>query len=127
MGYPSDLKDKEWLMIREYFEQRRIFGRPLSHDRRMIVNAIFYITKSGCQWRMLPKDFPPWQTVYDYFKRWSIEGTWEEVLDRLNQKSRLKKGRSATPSYGIIDSQSVKTQYNSDDRGIDGGKKGKRP
>lgn len=69
MVYPSDLTDKEWLLIKVYFEQKRPFGRPLKHDRRSIVNAIFYVTKSGCQWRMLPKDFPPWQTVYDYFKQ----------------------------------------------------------
>ena len=127
MVYPSDLTDKEWLLIKDYFEQKRAFGRPLKHDRRSIVNAIFYVTKSGCQWRMLPKDFPPWQTVYDYFKQWCTAGIWETVLDALNKKSRLKQGRQAFPSYGIIDSQSAKTQYNSDERGIDGGKKGQRP
>jgi putative transposase len=124
MVYPSDLREKEWLLIKEHFDQKRIFGRPLKHDRRSIVNAIFYMTKSGCQWRMLPKDYPPWQTVYDYFKKWCVEGIWEEVLDILNQKRRFKQGRQATPTYGIIDSQSAKTQYNSDERGIDGGKKG---
>ena len=70
MVYPSDLTDKEWLLIKEYFEQKRAFGRPLTHERRSIVNAILYVTKSGCQWRMLPKDFPPWETVYYYFKQW---------------------------------------------------------
>ena len=73
---------------------------------------------------MLPKGYRPWQTVYDYFKQWCEQGIWEDVLDILNQKNRLKQGRKAQPSYGIIDSQSVKTQYNSDERGIDGGKKG---
>lgn len=126
MGYPSDLTDTEWDLIDEYFEQKRAFGRPLTHNRRHIVNAIFYVTKSGCQWRMLPKDFPPWQTVYDYFKQWCVAGIWEKVLDVLNRQHRLKQGRHPKPSYGIIDSQSVKTQYNSDERGIDGGKKGKR-
>lgn len=125
MGYPSDLTDKEWDLLRGYFEQKRVFGRPLRHSRRHIVNAIFYITKSGCQWRMLPKDFPPWRTVYDYFKQWCVSGIWEKVLDILNRQHRLKQGRQGAPSYGIIDSQSVKTQYNSDERGIDGGKKGK--
>jgi putative transposase len=127
MAYPSDLSDKEWFLVEGYFKQQRIFGRPLRHDRRAVVNAIFYITRSGCQWRMLPKDYPPWQTVYDYFKQWCEDGTWEKVLDVLNEKDRLRQGRQAKPSYGIIDSQSVKTQYNSDERGIDGGKKGKRP
>lgn len=124
MAYPSDLTDKEWVLIKGYFDQKRAFGRPLKHERRSIVNAIFYVTKSGCQWRMLPQDFPPWQTVYYYFKQWCLAGTWETVLDALNQKSRVKQGRQVLPSYGIVDSQSVKTQYNSDERGIDGGKKG---
>lgn len=124
MSYASDLKEKEWLLIKQYFEQKSIIGRPLKHNRRDIINAIFYITKSGCQWRMLPQDYPPWQTVYDYFKKWCVSGTWETVLDILNKKDRRKQGRQATPSYGIIDSQSTKTQYNSDEKGIDGGKKG---
>jgi len=124
MVYPSDLKDKDWALVEQYFKQKRVFGRPLKHERRSIVNALFYITKSGCQWRMLPKEYPPWQTVYDYFKQWCEQGIWEDILDILNQRNRLKQGRQAQPSYGIIDSQSVKTQYNSDERGIDGGKKG---
>ena len=124
MVYPSDLTDKEWLLIKEYFEQERPFGRPIPHERRSLVNALLYVTKSGCQWRMLPKDFPPWPTVYDYFKQWCVAGTWEAVLDVLNKKSRFRGGRQAVPSYGIVDSQSAKTQYNSDERGIDGGKKG---
>ena len=76
MPYPSDLKEKEWLLIKQYFEQKNIIGRPLKHNRRDIINAIFYITKSGCQWRMLPQNYPPWQTVYDYFKKWCVIGTW---------------------------------------------------
>lgn len=127
MVYPSDLRNEEWQIIEVYFKQKRVFGRPLKHDRRVVVNAIFYITRSGCQWRMLPQDYPPWQTVYDYFKQWCIDGTWEKILDLLNEKDRLKQGREAKPTYGIIDSQSVKTQYNSDERGIDGGKKNQRP
>jgi putative transposase len=123
--YPSDVNDKKWDKIKGFFEQKRVFGRPLRHDRRKIVNAIFYITRSGCQWRMLPKDFPPWEVVYYYFQKWNREGIWEQVLDALNEKDRLRQGRGSKPSYGIIDSQSSKTQYNSDERGIDGGKKGK--
>ena len=125
MLYPSDVNDKKWDKIKGFFEQKRVFGRPLRHDRRKIVNAIFYITRSGCQWRMLPKDFPPWEVVYYYFQKWNREGIWEQVLDALNEKDRLRQGRGRKPSYGIIDSQSSKTQYNSDERGIDGGKKGK--
>jgi putative transposase len=123
MTYPSDLRDNEWALVKGYFEQGRAFGRPLERDRREIVNAIFYVTKSGCQWRMLPSDFPPWQTVYYYFHRWCTEGIWEKVLDVLNKKDRVRQGRAPDPTYGIVDSQSTKTQYNSDERGIDGGKK----
>jgi putative transposase len=121
--YSSDLRDEEWELINRYFEQGQVFGRPLKHARREIVNAVFYVTKSGCQWRMLPLNFPSWKTVYDYFRRWCIEGTWEKVLDILNRKDRTNRGKAAVPSYGIVDSQSIKTQYNSDDRGIDGGGK----
>ena len=125
MSYPSDVTAKQWNQIKGFFEQKRVFGRPLKYDRREMVNAIFYVTKSGCQWRMLPNDFPPWQVVYYYFQMWNRDGTWEQVLDILNEKDRLRQGRERKPSYGIVDSQSAKTQYNSDDRGIDGGKKGK--
>jgi putative transposase len=126
MVYLSDITDNAWEHIKQYFDQKRVFGRPLKHSRRNIVNAIFYITKTGCQWRMLPKEFPPWETVYYYFKQWNLSGIWEEVLDILNKQDRLKQEREALPSYGIIDSQSVKTKYNSDERGIDGGKKDQR-
>ena len=125
MSYTSDVTAKQWNQIKGFFEQKRVFGRPLKYDRREMVNAIFYVTKSGCQWRMLPNDFPPWQVVYYYFQMWNRDGTWEQVLDILNEKDRLRQGRERKPSYGIVDSQSAKTQYNSDDRGIDGGKKGK--
>ena len=127
MSYPSDVNDKQWDEIKGFFEQKRVFGRPLKHNRREIVNAIFYITRSGCQWRMLPQDFPPWDLVYSYFQKWNREGTWEQALDLLNEKDRRRQGREAKPSYGIVDSQSSKTQYNSDERGIDGGKKGEGP
>jgi putative transposase len=123
MLYPTDVSDKEWLKIKDFFEQKRQFGRPLDHSRREMVNAIFYATKTGCQWRMLPNDFPPWSTVYYYFKKWNTEGVWEKVLDLLNKQGRILQGRNLDPSFGIIDSQSVKTQYSSDERGIDGGKK----
>jgi putative transposase len=93
------------------------------HPRKLIVDAILYLVRSGCQWRMLPNDFPPWQTVYDHFSRWNKRGVWEWALDRLNAIRRQQSGRSASPSYGIVDSQSVKTEYASEERGIDGGKK----
>jgi putative transposase len=123
MGYPSDLTDAEWALIEHYFQPRDRRGSASLHPRKRIVDAIFYVVKSGCQWRMLPNDFPPWQTVYDHFSRWNKRGVWETALDQLNALHRQNNGRSASPSYGMIDSQSVKTEYASEERGIDGGKK----
>ena len=76
---------------------------------RAVVNAIFYINRGGCAWRMLPKDYPPWQTVYSYFARWKRDGTWEVIHNTLRRRVRLRAGRKAEPSAGIVDSQSVKT------------------
>lgn len=123
MGYQSDLSEKEWDMIKPVFEPKSKRGRPDEHKKKSIIDAILYILKSGATWRMLPNDFPPWKTVYDHFSRWSKQGTWEKLLDSLNQIRRKKVGRKPMPSYAIIDAQSVKTQYCSEDRGIDGGKK----
>jgi putative transposase len=123
MGYPSDLTDAEWERIQQHFEPKDRRGSAHIHPRRVIVNAILYVIKSGCQWRMLPNDFPKWKTVYHHFSRWSKRGVWEAALDQVNATYRKTQGRKASPSYGIIDSQSVKTQYASEDRGIDGGKK----
>ena len=95
----------------------------INRIKKQIVNAIFYLVKGGITWRLLPNDFPPWQTVYDHFSRWNKSGVWESILALLNQIRREKVGRKAAPSYGIIDAQSVKTQYASEERGIDGGKK----
>ena len=98
-------------------------GNSHKHSKRTIVNAILYVVRGGIQWRLRPNDFPPWQTVYDHFSRWNKRGVWEKCLDRLTIFCRQKAGRCAVPSYGIIDTQSVKTQYASEERGIDGGKK----
>ena len=125
--YPSDLSDKQWERIEGFFKRPDPRGSKGIHSRSSIVNGILYITKSGCQWRMLPQEYPPWKTVYDHFRNWCRRGIWEKVLDELNKEVRMKAGRGAKPSYGIIDSQSVKTQYASDERGFHGGKNGKRP
>ena len=110
-AYPSDLTDEEWAILEPLLERPRRDGRgrPRTVDRREVVNAILYVLRTGCQWRSLPEGFPTWQTVYWYFARWTDEGTWEGVNDRLRRQLRVQRGRAAEPSAAIIDSQSVKT------------------
>jgi putative transposase len=122
MSYPSDLKDKEWAIIKHHFECGN-YGNRSKYSKRELVNAVFYIIKSGCQWRMLPKDFPPYSTVHSFYRRCRIKGIWEKMMNELVKASRIKAGRNEHPSYSIIDSQSVKTTSASEKRGIDGGKK----
>lgn len=121
--YDSDLSDEEWDFIEHHFEPVDNRGAEPIHEKRQIVNAILYVNKTGAQWRMLPKDFPPWKTVYDHYRNWNGRGVWEAALDELNEVYRKGQGKAETPSYGIVDSQSVKTISDSEDRGIDGGKK----
>lgn len=109
MGYPSDLKDTEWRMISRLLPACKPGGRPRATDLRAVVNAIFYILRSGCAWRMLPRDFPPYSTVYMYFKRWRDDGTLDRIHDKLRDRVRIREGRKRSPSAAIIDSQSVKT------------------
>ena len=123
MSYPSDLSEAEWDLIKHNFYPTTKRGNSSKHDRKKIVDAILYVLKGGITWRMLPNDFPPWKTVYDHFSKWNKQGVWEKTLDEANQRYRQKAGKKSNPSYGIIDAQSVKTQYASEDRGIDGGKK----
>ncbi len=106
--YPSDISDKEWEIWEPNVAQGAI-GRPRKHNIRAIINAIRYIMRGGCQWRMLPKDFPPWKTVYDHYFRWRNNGKLQEIHDTLVKKGREMVGKNDTPSVGIIDSQSVKT------------------
>ena len=117
--YPSDLTDKEWSIIEPLFP----VGNKSSHHKRSLVEAVLYIKDNGCKWRALPHDYPSHNTVWSFFRRARDSGLWEKVMDALVKKTRLKAGRGESPSYGIIDSQSVKTIYASDERGIDGGKK----
>lgn len=124
MSYPSDLKDADWALIAFHFSTGK-YGNRAVHSRRSLVNGILYVVKTGCQWRMLPKDFPPWKTVYGYFRRLSQLGIWEKVLSDLVKAKRLKNGRNENPSLLIIDAQSVKTTGKGEQRGFDGGKKGK--
>ena len=126
MAYLSDLSDEQWNVMRSYFEYSNGYGNRTKHPQRVKVNAILYAIKTGCQWRWLPKDFPPWKTIYGYYRRLCIAGVWEKVLAELVKRTRLKAGRPATPSLCIVDSQSVKTTGRAHKRGIDGGKKNQR-
>jgi putative transposase len=107
--YPSDLKDKEWAILAPLLPPAKPGGRPRSVDMRQVVNGIFYVSKSGCQWRMLPKDFPHWKTVYHYFNTWRRTGMWQTLNGTLRERVRSNLKRDRTPSGASIDSQSVKT------------------
>ena len=119
--YPTDLTDSQWEEIEPLYSGMR--NRKWS--KRELTNAVLYIVKTGCQWRQLPHDFPPYQTVYSFFSRGAKSGLWEKILAHLVEKTRKDAGKSAEPHYALIDSQSVKTVADNEARGIDGGKKQK--
>jgi putative transposase len=125
MGYPSDVTDAEWNVISPLLPLAKAGGRPRTAVLREVVNALFYLNRSGCAWRMLPKDFPPHQTVYDYFRGWRKDGTWTKVHDALRDLLREKAGREASPSAAIIDSQSTKTTEKGAPRATMQGRKSK--
>ena len=107
--YPTDLTDTEWTILAPLIPTAKPGGRPRTTDMREVVNAILYSLRSGCQWRMLPTNFPPHQTVYHYFRTWRRAGVWEQMHDSLRGDLREASGRTREPSAGIIDSQTVKT------------------
>ncbi len=120
--YATDLTDRQWEIILPLLSHLRVY----IWSKRELINAVLYLVKTGCQWRNLPHDFPPWKTVYSFFRRAVKTGLWDAILLRLVEITRKNAGRTASPSYAIIDSQSVKTTAASDERGIDGGKKNQR-
>ncbi len=108
-SYPSDLTDQEWAILEQLIPPAKPGGRPRTTDMREVVNAILYLDRTGAQWRALPHEFPPWSTVWSYFRTWRNDGTWKRMHTALREQVRVKQGRQATPSAAIIDSQSVKT------------------
>lgn len=117
--YPDDLKDKEWEQIEPILEKvKKIKGRPPSYSRREILNALFYVLRTGCPWRHLPHDFPPWKAVYGQFLRWRQRCILEEIHHALRKELRILMRRDENPSAAIIDSQSVKTTEKGASKGL---------
>jgi putative transposase len=107
--YTSDLTDEEWVIIERLIPPAKAGGRPRTTNMRDVVDAIFYVLKTGCQWANLPGDFPPYSTVFDYYTQWRKNKVWQGMNDALREAVRQAEGRQATPSAAILDSQTVKT------------------
>lgn len=121
--YPTDLTDKQWKIIEALIPPAKDGGRPRSTNMREVLNACLYLLRTGCQWILLPNDFPPRSTVFEYYSQWSKNGTVDEIMLRLSEQVRVQAGRNPSPTASIVDSQTVKTAGPAQDVGYDGGKK----
>jgi putative transposase len=122
-NYPSDLTAEQFARLLPLLPPARRGGRPRKVNLHDIIDGVLYINRTGSQWRALPKDYPPWSTVYDYFRKWRTDGTWQRINDRLREQVRVKAGRKPSPRVGYLDSQSVKAGGSGGEAGYDAGKK----
>src|SRR5215470_4217966 len=120
--YDTDLTDEQFALVEPFLPRPKKMGRPPA-DLRAVLNAILYLVRTGCQWRLLPHDFPPWSTVHTWYRRWRQDGTWDKIHEALRQEVRLRAGRHPSPRASAADSQSVKTTPQGGPKGFDNGKK----